>query len=1728
MIIGDMEIRLRADIARLQRDMDAARQVVGNATAGMERAANAAKAAFAGIAAALGGQQLIAMADQYTKFTAQLKLATESQREYAAAYADVKRIATTAQAELGATGVLYARIANGTRELGVTQKEVAKITETVNLALKVSGATFEESHSAMLQLSQAFASGTLRGEEFNAVNEAAPRLMKALADGIGVPVGALKKMAEEGQITSRIMSDVLPNALDDLQEEAKEVQTIAGAFTLLKNNTMEFVGVQAQANGVVAAMTGGLELLAKNLTLVGIGVLTVTGAKLANWLDVAASKAMQKVAADRALIASNLAVAQAEATATAQSSLLANARVAEVRAATLAASGNTMLALTMNGLNPAIGRATTAAALHDAAMVRLAVAQRAAAVSTRALGAALAATGGPLGLLITVLGAAAIAWSWYKQKQDEATTDAAQNVQKSTGEIIASLDKENEKLRERIELAKKAGMAPVAQQGGEAADRLAEISALLDAEKALVAAGKGDQLQVINLSAIYDELAASIKRTSGAKTELANINTGTSMSDWLAKNTQYLSEAERIQAALKKARDELKVDVLPADIEKRIRASFGKEAAKEIENATKAAKEFIGSLEQERQAIGATEQQQRMMTAARAAAKAPTAELRMQIMQTAVAVDRELQAWAASEESKKQAIEFEKNYAEAVGMTGRLLADRVKDVEAEATRNEELADTYGMTKVAIEQLELARLGEQLAQRATLGLTLDEIEALEKLIAAKTRNAAALMSMEEAEALKKAAEDQKRLWGDIERTAHDTFISIFDSGKSAFDRLKDALKNGLYELLYQMTVKKWIINLQASSTGGSLAQAITSSGSGGSSIFGTASNLFEVGKSIFGGFKTGLSSYLGQGVSYVGNAVGSNAMFSFGQGMQGFGAGGIGSGISGGAASAGSSFASALPIAGWIAAGMMANNKFYDQGWRMDGQSSDIIKSQFDSMWKGNGLAPLTTIMTASMGTFDKLLTSLGLDGKTASMLSGSALWTRAFGRKAPSVEAQGIQGTVSSSGFDGQAYAEMLEKGGWFRSDKRYTQTAALGADQDKSLDATVKAMIDAAKGFASTLGIEAGVIDGYNKQIKLQLGSDEAKNQEAIAKLFGEIGDELSLRLVPNLSSFAQAGEATSATLQRLVTDYATVDEALTAIGMQFGAVGVQSLSARERLVEAAGGLEAFAANTAGFQQNFLTEAERNAPVLKAVTEQLAAMGLAGVDTRDEFKQVVLGLDLTTEAGAKQYGELMKMQAAFAQVHPAIDAAAIAAEREAKVLQERAGLQDRLDALTLTSAQLREKEIAKYAESNQALLRQIFALEDQKAALQASADAINAVKEAAATLLGDVDGALSAVQSVVAREKEAVQSSIDAHSASVSKLQSLSQALRGTLDSIKSPDQQLAARAVGQAQISAALAIARAGGPLPGADSLKDALAAVKQDAAGQFSNYTDYLRDLYKTQNDIGALADLTDVSLSVEEKALKAAQEQVKSLDDMLKAAQSQVDLLKGINTNGLNMIQAMEALRGAILAAQANPVAAATPAINSAYQTYLGRAPEAGGKEFWQNRAAEGVPIDVITDAIKNSPEAQLQNVYKDLLGRTADAGGLSFYLNSGLSIPDIAAAIKTSDEYKAKIPGFANGGDFAGGVRLVGEVGPEIEVTGASRIHSTRSLMDALRNPTDNSEVLAKAVDRLTATVERQQGMIEQQGAALTQIQRNTLRSANTLDMVSDGGNAVRTKGATTQ
>jgi tape measure domain-containing protein len=278
-----------ADKASRQADkVGSSTSKASKSTSDMSASTVSATRSLVGLAAAYvtlnSARALIGTIDAYTKYTAQLKLATRSQDEYNAALSSVSRIANTAQADIGAIGTLYARLNNSLRDLGATQKQVADITETVGLGLKISGATAAESASAMLQLSQAFGSGVLRGEEFNAVNEAAPALMRALAESIGVPIGALREMASDGKLTSDVLMKAFsdPALLAAYQKQAEQIQTVGGAFTVLKNRLTAVIGEMDKATSSGTGFANMILALANSdFVRVPFEALAVFGANIA-------------------------------------------------------------------------------------------------------------------------------------------------------------------------------------------------------------------------------------------------------------------------------------------------------------------------------------------------------------------------------------------------------------------------------------------------------------------------------------------------------------------------------------------------------------------------------------------------------------------------------------------------------------------------------------------------------------------------------------------------------------------------------------------------------------------------------------------------------------------------------------------------------------------------------------------------------------------------------------------------------------------------------------------------------------------------------------------------------------------------------------------------------------------------------------------------------------------------------------------------------------------------------------------------------------------------------------------------------------------------------------------------------------------------------------------------------------------------------------------------------
>ncbi len=238
------------------------------------------RSALAGLGVAASAVQLAKIADSYTKLTSQLKLATQNQLEFNQAYANVQRIAETAQSSIAETGVLYARLSTSLRELNATQQQVADITEAVALGLKISGANASETASVLTQLGQAFDSGVLRSEEFNAVNENGGRIMRAIAEHLGVARGELKGMATDGKLTSDVIGNALIKALEKMRVEAEKTRNISGGITQVKNEFVLLVGEIDKATGASTLLAKAFATMAEQIKAMREGRGSILGSIL--------------------------------------------------------------------------------------------------------------------------------------------------------------------------------------------------------------------------------------------------------------------------------------------------------------------------------------------------------------------------------------------------------------------------------------------------------------------------------------------------------------------------------------------------------------------------------------------------------------------------------------------------------------------------------------------------------------------------------------------------------------------------------------------------------------------------------------------------------------------------------------------------------------------------------------------------------------------------------------------------------------------------------------------------------------------------------------------------------------------------------------------------------------------------------------------------------------------------------------------------------------------------------------------------------------------------------------------------------------------------------------------------------------------------------------------------------------------------------------------------------
>jgi phage-related minor tail protein len=839
------------------------------------------------------------------------------------------------------------------------------------------------------------------------------------------------------------------------------------------------------------------------------------------------------------------------------------------------------------------------------------------------------------------------------------------------------------------------------------------------------------------------------------------------------------------------------------------------------------------------------------------------------------------------------------------------------------------------------------------------------------------------------------EQQKKLWDSIDQTAHDTFVSIFDSGKSAFDRLRDTLKNGLLDLLYQMTIKRWIFNIGAEVSGytgiaassGSVVSGLGSLGSAGTLISGASA--IKSGLGLVNGGLIGAGNSIGG----LGSALGSTAIADFGAGLSGQAAaaaqayGGTLSTAAGFGASINTAIA-AVPGWGWAALGVAAiagmSGLFSGGGpesntrlqFASNNAVGNINNNERGESWAapyiGNG-------STSSLGTFGVRQTFWGdATGEVVqSFIKTVGQTDDALAAFMTSAEKASVTGYLTGKTYTANTGAEGSNPNATGELDKVF-------ADRINSILTGVEpglaSLVSGFTGTSQALATEAAALLSYRAAL--------TDSGEAV------FGVKVTMQ---EIAALKQPTETTSVALARVTSEFTATSQVAQMLGLDvakaFGATGLASEAARAQLIQLSGGMATFTAQASAYAQTYLTDEERNKVLVKQVKEQMSALGLAAVTTKDQFKALVMGLDLSSEADAKRYAELMKVSGDFAKaadataaaIAKAADATAAAIAKADEAAKATAGLDGQIYDLTHTAAEAlarqRQVELSAMTATDAALQRRINALNDEKAATQ--------------LLLGGVSSAYSDLQTVIGRQKDvlstayqasvaATQANIDSLTSSTGKLQSLSQSLRSTMDSMSIPGAEKSDRQAAQAQIASALAIAKAGGPLPDAEALKGALAIVAKDASSQFSSFADYQRDLYRTKNSVGGLAGVTDAQLSTEQRTLKALQEtkkaaedyyrqQLSALDATLGQAKTQTDLLGGIYTSLMTLPQALSNLFKAVEVAKTNAPVAASSGIAELYGTLLGRAPDESGLAFYKEILGKGYTLEDVKKDILGSPE-----------------------------------------------------------------------------------------------------------------------------------------------------------
>lgn len=534
---GKLVYEVDLELGRLiegQRELTSRLNNSGKSADGLSKSLGSLSKVASGLAAAISVQQIAEYGNAWVTVNNKLVNSVRASEDLITVTQRVFDISQDTRSSLEATATLYGRLERATRSAGTSTADLSKLVETINKGLTVSGATTEEASSTMIQLSQALASGVLRGEEFNSISENGSRLAVALADSLGVTIGQLRAMAAQGQLTTEVVVNGLLKQSDKIAKEfTNTTMTMSQAFTVATNNITKFVGEASSVNTTLNVFNQGVITLSENLdtvaSLIGAAAL-IFGGRFVGALTLATQSRIADTlaaAAQANATAKSTAAAATAAAVTARKSMLdkeaALSSLALAQAEYNVAKGSSAEAFALENLNTvksiAIQRSAAFAEAQTAQAAATRTATTAAAAATTTVGGlargALSIIGGPAGAAV-IAGAAIF---YFYQKVQQAKQESLDFADKLDGVIAKMKEMSQVQLAAEIDKANKSITVQNDQLSNNEASLEDLTTRLKSARQAVQELGKDNILYASALENLNTLESESVQLTAKVEAE---------------------------------------------------------------------------------------------------------------------------------------------------------------------------------------------------------------------------------------------------------------------------------------------------------------------------------------------------------------------------------------------------------------------------------------------------------------------------------------------------------------------------------------------------------------------------------------------------------------------------------------------------------------------------------------------------------------------------------------------------------------------------------------------------------------------------------------------------------------------------------------------------------------------------------------------------------------------------------------------------------------------------------------------------------------------------------------------------------------------------------------------------------------------------------------------------------------------------------------------------------